>query len=128
MTIDTERNLKDVNMFRFNLNKDISKDSQIEREKFLSRARNACPHAFFVIAGEDNLPSIQIAISSPPGQWHYTCQRCGKNFQEGEMAIELVASRYKFDLAQKTYDPEGALLMLKDEKKFTRILKKAGYV
>ena len=115
-------------MFRFNLNKDISGDSQIEREKFLSRARNACPHAFSVITGEDNLPSIQIAISSPPGQWHYTCQRCGQDFQDGKMAIQLVASRYKLDLAQKTYDdPEGALLLLEDEKKFTEILKKGGY-
>lgn len=115
-------------MFRFNLNKDISKDSQIEKEKFLSRARNACPHAFSVITGEDNLPSIQIAISSPPGQWHYTCQRCGQNFQDGQMAIKLVASRYKLDLAQKTYnDPEGVLLLLEDEKKFTKILEKEGY-
>ena len=44
------------------------------------------------------------------------------------MAIKLVASRYKLDLAQKTYDdPEGALLLLEDEEKFTEILKKEGY-
>lgn len=43
------------------------------------------------------------------------------------MAIRLVASKYEFDLAQKTYTSEGALRLLEDEKKFVKLLRKEGY-
>ena len=85
-------------------------------DKGLHEVRAWCPHSFIDIVSEGIL--VNATFISPPGQLHYTCERCGMSLANEQFAERLV------------YKPQGnnAREMVDDyirrEKRFEKAIKK----
>lgn len=98
---------------RFDLNKYLEN----RNKKLLQKLRNACTH-IEIIQQEDEQIIIRFLFISPPGTLQYQCQRCGaaKYLNDGE--AEEMQSYYANNIDEYN----------KRMKRFSKLLKKSGYV
>lgn len=83
----------------------------------LSRIRNACPHA--LAEPHDDGIMLTVTISSPSGTIKRICSQCGAVFHNDDMTLHV----------QRKYGSmEGLQQLLVDRKKFTKLLKKEGFI
>lgn len=97
--------------FKFDLNKYLEKRQELLR----ARAQNACMH-FQFITDDDNQVIVKSFFVSPPGTIRYQCQRCGLVRYRDDDEWERTANYYAEHIDEYH----------KQNKKFTRLLKKGG--
>lgn len=106
-----------LDMLRFNYNHNKMPNNELDREKLFSRIHNACPHAFAEFHHDHIV--LHITISTPMGTTNHICSQCNAVFYDNNMALYV----------QRKYGSSSGLQKLqKDRKKFTKLLKKEGFL
>jgi len=97
---------------------DLNRYFEDKRKRYIPRLQNACTHLEFISDDKTRKVGFQSLFISPPGTLQWQCQRCGlvKHLQDNE--IERQAEYY-------LQNPDE---FKKQNKKFSKLLKKAGQV
>ncbi len=96
---------------------DINKYLESRKKDLENKIKNYCPHAY-VISVEGGV-KVQSAFISPSGTTNYICERCQLvTYHIDEMTERQRVQSFAKDL--KEYN--------KQEKKFQKLLRKAGYI
>lgn len=104
-------------MLRFAFNFNRTSDNELKREKILSRIRNACPHA--LAEPHDDGIMLTVTINSPMGTVNHICSQCGAVFYNNDVSWHV----------QRRYGSlEGLQQLIVDHEKFTKLLKKEGFI
>lgn len=97
--------------FSFNLNEWLKERD----EKLKSKIKNYCPHARFGKFGEQI--GLQSTFVSPSGTLNWICQQCG---------VQLLHLDREAEDERMQYFLKNPKEFAKQEKKFRKLLKKAG--
>ncbi len=101
---------------RFRVSLDLNAFLKARRDKQISRIQNACPHLMIDRVGQDTF-RITDCFHSPPGTSIHQCSRCQLTSWNPERDYPGRADYYAANIDA----------YLEAEKRFSRLLRKAGY-